>query len=62
MLHGRTPWTARSEYELVKNIETKPLFFNEKLSKETIDFIRKTLAIEEDKRMGWDELFRHPIF
>jgi serine/threonine protein kinase len=23
MIHGATPWTARSEYELVKNIETK---------------------------------------
>jgi serine/threonine protein kinase len=25
MLHGRTPWTAKSEYELINNIETKPL-------------------------------------
>jgi serine/threonine protein kinase len=23
MIHGTTPWTARSEYELVKNIESK---------------------------------------
>ena len=24
VLHGKTPWTARSEYELIKNIQTKP--------------------------------------
>jgi len=25
MLHGTTPWTAHTEFELVKNIETKAL-------------------------------------
>ena len=25
MLHGRTPWTAKSEFELVNNISKRPL-------------------------------------
>lgn len=27
MLHGRTPWTGKSEYNLLENIENKPLNF-----------------------------------
>jgi len=32
MLHHKTPWTAGSVYELVNNIETKPLLINPNLS------------------------------
>jgi serine/threonine protein kinase len=28
MLEGKTPWTGQSEYELIKNIMTKPLTFS----------------------------------
>jgi len=31
LLHGRTPWTANTEFELVKNISTKPLQINPNL-------------------------------
>ena len=62
MLHGRTPWTATSEYKLIKTIETKPLEMDENLSEETKDFLRKSLEIKEDHRISWDELFTHPIF
>ena len=28
----------------------------------TIDFIKKCLEINEEKRISWDDLFLHPIF
>ncbi len=62
MLHGHTPWTASSEFELVKNLETKPLKVDADLSEPTIDFLRRTLAINEVDRLSWDEVFLHPIF
>ena len=62
MLHGRTPWTANTEYELVKNIENKPIQINPGLSPNTKDFLSKTLKIDEGSRMSWDEVFMHPIF
>lgn len=62
MLHGRPPWTAKSEYELINNIETKPLRIDDNLSHNTKDFLQKALGITEEKRISWDELFAHPIF
>lgn len=62
MLHGRPPWTAKSEYELINNIETKPLRIDDNLSPNTKDFLQKALGITEEKRISWDELFAHPIF
>jgi serine/threonine protein kinase len=47
MLHGRTPWTAHSEFELVKNIETKPLIINPAISEHATDFLQRTLALSE---------------
>lgn len=62
MLHGRTPWTAHSEFELVKNIETKPLIIDSNLSTSAQDFLRRTLALNEMDRLSWDEVFLHPVF
>ena len=33
ILHGHTPWTARSEFELVNNITNKPLKISPNFSK-----------------------------
>lgn len=46
LLHHKTPWTAHTEFELVKNIETKPVKINEKLHQDTQDFIFKCLRID----------------
>lgn len=62
LLHNKTPWTAQTEFELVKNIETKPAKINESLHLETQDFLKKCLMIDEDQRIGWDHVFMHPIF
>lgn len=54
MLHGKTPWIANSEYELVKNIEQRPLQLNPSLKPDTKDFITRCLKIEEGPRISWD--------
>lgn len=62
MLHGKTPWSASTEYELIKNIETKPLIVDPEVSSQSRDFLAKTLQVEEGDRVSWDEVFVHPIF
>ncbi len=44
LLHRKTPWFAGSVYELIKNIENKPLVIDQTLRLDTKDFLRKTLA------------------
>lgn len=45
MLHGKTPWTAHTEFELVRNIEMKPLAMSPSLKPETKDFLSRCLKI-----------------
>jgi serine/threonine protein kinase len=54
LLNGYTPWTANSEFELIKNIETKPLKFLVDLSATTKDFLTKCLKPTEKSRISWD--------
>lgn len=62
MLHAKTPWTAHTEFELVRNIEMKPLVMSPSLKPETKDFLARCLKVHEKDRMSWDEVFVHPIF
>ena len=62
LTHGMTPWIANTEFELVRNIENKPLKINNHLQPNTKDFLQKCLEIREANRISWDELFVHPIF
>jgi calcium-dependent protein kinase len=55
------PWTARSPSELLKNIKTLPLKFgNPNVSNEIKDLLTQCLQIEEDKRIIWDDIYKHP--
>jgi calcium-dependent protein kinase len=42
---------------------TKPLAFpyNGKIGEHTRDFIKKCLTVDEKNRIGWKELFEHPL-
>ena len=62
MLHGATPWTGSTPYELIQNIENKPLKINQKFSPNVIQLIKSMLKIEEKDRIGWDDLLRHNVF
>lgn len=61
-LTGKTPWTARSPPELLKNIRTQPLKFPANVPKDVQDVLTGCLQFDEDKRMSWDEIYRHPLF
>ena len=39
LTHGMTPWIANTEFELVRNIENKPLKINPKLGPNTVDVL-----------------------
>jgi hypothetical protein len=54
LLHHHTPWTAESVYELIKEIEAKPLLISSELSAATQDFLKGTLALQEKDRLEWD--------
>ena len=53
LLHRKTPWIAKSVYELVKKIESIPITFRENLSPLTKDFLMKALVAEGKGRMSW---------
>ena len=62
MIHGKTPWSAKSEYELVQSIMNKPLVLDENIGEDTKDFLTKALQPKEEDRICWDDVFKHPIF
>lgn len=46
MLHRRTPWEAKSVYELVKKIDSIPIKIDQRLSLATKDYIKQSLCPE----------------
>ena len=36
--------------------------YDKPIAANTKEFIKKCLVIEEDKRMDWEEMFKHDIF
>lgn len=64
MMYGVTPYTAKSQFQLVQNILNEKVKFpdNIKISEESKDFILKCLIIDEKERMSWEEAFTHPLF
>lgn len=64
MLFGKTPWPARSQYELIMSISQNGLKFpyNIPISETSKLFLKQCLEINEDKRISWEQLFDHKIF
>jgi len=52
------PWPARDINSFLKNIKTVPLRFpyDKPIGKLTKDFIMHCLTINEDLRLGWEEV------
>lgn len=61
MLHGRTPWPANNEIELINGIYHKKILFATGVSDESKDFIRRCLEIYEEDRISWEEAFNHKL-
>ena len=64
MLFQKTPWDAKTQYDLVNKILKQPVNFpnDVKISEESKSFILGALKVEEQARLSWDEVFSHPLF
>lgn len=64
MLFGKTPWPAKSQYDLVNNIMKMPVKFpyNVQISDISKEFIKGCLQLEEKNRFSWEEVLSHPIY
>lgn len=64
MLFGKVPWVGKDPVTYSKNIKTQPLVIDQStntISPEAEDFIRQCLKVSEEDRIGWNELFHHPL-
>ncbi|CAD8121582.1 unnamed protein product [Paramecium sonneborni] len=63
LIFGRTPWLCRSFDTYLMEIKTKPLQFpyEIEISFNVKDFIKRCLKIEEQNRISWTELLKHPM-
>ena len=64
MLFGKTPWPAKSQYQLITNIYKMPLKFpyNINLSERSEKFLKGCLQLEEKDRFSWNDVFNSEIF
>ena len=62
MLHGKTPWVAANELQLINAIQNQKVGFSKLISDVSKDFISKCLTVSEEKRISWEEAFEHPLF
>lgn len=64
MLFGRVPWTGKDPATYSRNIRNTPLAFDRNvndISLEAEDFLQQCLKVNEEERIGWNELFDHPL-
>jgi len=54
MLHGRTPWQANNELQLINAIYTHKIIYSKLISDSAKDFISRCLVIDEEKRITWE--------
>ena len=64
MLFGKTPWNAKSQYELTNKILSQPVGFPNdiRISDESARFIMGALKVDESQRFTWDQVFSHKLF
>ena len=54
MLHGKTPWVAANELQLINAIQSQKVGFSKLISDVSKDFISKCLTVSEEKRISWE--------
>ncbi|KAM3143603.1 hypothetical protein pb186bvf_004365 [Paramecium bursaria] len=64
ILYGRRPWIFDSMTNMISIIENQQLQFPEspQVRQETKILIKQMLALNEQDRISWEELFQHPYF
>ena len=63
MLNFIRAWPCRDINSFLDNIKNTPLRFpyERPITLAAKDFITRCLEIDEDKRIGWEEVFSHEI-
>jgi serine/threonine protein kinase len=63
MLYGKTPWSGVNIQGLLENILTKKLEFppSPVRSEKVKELLTKMLAIEEEDRISWNDIFLHEL-
>ena len=63
MLTGNTPWPSSNHLELLQNMQKVPANFPSELSISQMmkNLILRCLAVNEEFRISWKELFEHPL-
>lgn len=54
MLHGRTPWVAQNEAQLLQAIHHSRINYSKNISDLSRDFITRCLQLSEQDRMSWE--------
>lgn len=57
LLHGSQPWRGLNEVDLLNNIKLVALKFADCFSAKVVKMVSGMLAIPEEKRAGWDDVF-----
>lgn len=62
LLTGKTPFNASNHAELIENIEKNEIYFPNhiKISYNARDLLLRLLNKNSNKRISWDQLFKHP--
>jgi len=58
-IFGVTPWTARTEVELLEKIKTVKVGFPIPVGENTKDVLTQMLAVTEEKRIDWAGIAKH---
>jgi serine/threonine protein kinase len=63
LLYGKTPYTAKSPAQLLKNIRSQPLNFpaEPRRSLRVKNLLKRMLVVEEKDRISWPELFEDDL-
>ena len=61
LLFGKSPYTANNIHQLIANIMKRPLKYPKqiKISPIVEDVLRRTLTVNPEDRISWEELFQH---
>jgi len=58
-IFGVTPWTARTEVELLEKIKKDKVVFPAPVNENTQEMLRQMLQISEEKRLDWVGITKH---
>jgi serine/threonine protein kinase len=63
MIYGSTPWPIKCINNYKNALKKYPLSFpfDVRIGKETKDFLKRSLVVDDSKRMDWKELYEHPF-